>query len=103
MNKQKNVFKYIYKGNEYNLKEYFEYEYEEQIELYLIKFKNTLDFNHLFFECTSLTSFQSISNCYDFNITNMSSMFYGCSSLSSLPDISKWNTSNVYRCKFYVL
>ena len=101
VNNNKNVFKYIFEGKEYDLEENFEIKNNnEKIELYLIKFDHYLNFNKMFYNCPSLTSFECISNYYDFSITDMGSMFYGCSSLSSLPDISKWNTSKVRDISF---
>ena len=56
--------------------------------------------SHMFYNCSSLSSFPDISNWDTSNVTNMSEMFDKCLSLSSLPDISKWNTSNVYNMSY---
>ena len=54
-----------------------------------------INFNRLFYNCSSLTTLSDISGWNTNNVIDMSQMFYNCSSLSSLPDISKWNTNLV--------
>ena len=54
---------------------------------------NWTRFQHLFHNCTSLTTLD-VSNWDTSNVKNMANMFSYCQSLTSL-DVSKWNTSNV--------
>ena len=105
---KKNFFQYLFKGNDnildiykdkekINVKQGFiklDNEKDKKKNNILIKFKKEMhDLNHLFYDCSYLTSLQ-LSEFYTNNVENMSYMFYNCSSLSSL-DLSNFNTNKV--------
>ena len=114
----------IYKGKEYKLQSYFDFEdisnqkitlklrgiYNikniqgifcdcsnliELPDIHLINTENFTDFSFLFYWCDSLKSLPDISKWNLSNANNMKYMFHGCKSLASLPDISKWNINKV--------
>ena len=50
--------------------------------------------DHMFFGCSQLSNFDSISSWDTSNVTNMELTFYDCQ-MNSLSFVSNWNTSNV--------
>lgn len=54
---------------------------------------NVTDMNHMFYNCSGLTSID-LSSFDTSNVTDMSYMFYSCSGLTSL-ELSNFNTENV--------
>jgi len=93
----KNICKMIIDNKEiemiekYNIKNYT----NDELKIQLKGINNITNLNHMFYECSSLSSLPDISEWNINNVTSMSCMFYGCSLLSSLPDISKLNTNKV--------
>ena len=99
----KNKCKIIYNGKEQELKSSIlieERNVYEYIEINLIVYKEIINMNSMFNNCSSLLSLLDISKWNTNNVTDMSFMFYICSSLYSLPDISKLNTTNVINMSF---
>ena len=64
-------------------------------EIKLKVIKEIVDMSYMFYECSSLTCINNISNMHNENIIDISFMFYFCKSLTSLPDISKLDIKNV--------
>ncbi len=56
---------------------------------------NVTDMNHMFEDCTNLTSLEALKNWNVSNVTNMSGMFWVCSNLTSIEALKNWNVSNV--------
>ena len=92
--------KIIYKGQEYEIEEFFKnidgnYNNKDLFNINLKINKNITDMSYMFDGCESLISLPDLSKWNTSNVVNMSGVFSGCKSLSSLPDISEWNTFNV--------
>ena len=95
----KNICKYIYDGNEYELTQKFDLKTynksKDILEIKLSGFINVTDMSNLFEKCSSLINISDLSVWNTSKVINMSSIFWLCTSLISLPDISNWDTSNV--------
>ena len=124
----RDVCKYNYGREYYQLKEYFEVkdlkENSKELEIKLINVSKIKVISDMFNDCRALISIDNISEkkmVSYMNISNMSNncsslisikldsktngtktmknLFQGCSSLKSLPDISNWNAGNVIEMK----
>ena len=96
--------KYIYKGKEYELQDYFDISNikNNQLEIILKGFQNDInDMSYMFFKCQRL-NFSDISKLVTSSATNINNIFSSCKFLSSLPDISKWDTSNFRKLVIYL-
>ena len=71
------------------------YKNEEFLEITLNGLTKVTNMSHIFNGCSTLISFDDISNLDMKNVTDISFMFYGCSSIEAMPDISNWDTSKV--------
>ena len=68
---------------------------ENKITLQLLGINKVTDMSDMFYDCSSLESFDEKSKWDTSKITNMSGVFYGCKCLKEVNFISKWNTSKV--------
>ena len=95
----KNKCKIIIDKNEEKLIAWWEidktYKNEEFLEITLNGLTKVTNMSHIFNGCSTLISFDDISNLDMKNVTDISFMFYGCSSIEAMPDISNWDTSKV--------
>ena len=89
----KNNCKIIYKGKEYELKEYFENINNNEIILTLRIFNNISNMDSMFYDCTELYSFP---NSDELNYSNITDMSDNINDLSSSFDESKNDVSNIY-------
>jgi len=72
-----------------------EYKNEEFLEITLKGLTKVTNMSHIFNGCSTLISFDDISNLDMKNVTDISFAFYGCDSIEVMPDISNWDTSKV--------
>jgi len=94
----KNNCKIIYENNYYELTDYFDIPKNIKnniLEIKLNGINNITNASYMFYNISSLLSFDDISKCNTSNINDTGYMFYGCSSLTNLSNISGWDTSNV--------
>ena len=100
--KNKNISKFIYEGNEYDLVPYFEIpNYESliknginEISIILTNINKLTDISHMFQYSDFLYS-DDMPQWDTKNINDISFLFSDCSTLISIPDISNWDTSNI--------
>ena len=94
----KDLCKIIYENKEFNLNEYYHYDYKN-IKNNLLKIKlkginNVTNLHSIFKECSLLSHHSDFSNWDTTYVTDMSYLFYHCK-FYQMPDISKFNTTNV--------
>ena len=65
------------------------------VDLTNCSFTNTINTEHMFSGCTSLTTITGLAGMDTSSVTNMDNMFSGCSALTTLDDIGGWTTSSV--------
>ena len=72
----------------------YAFAYSKIAEVPPIDVSNVTNMDHMFYECTILTSIDGIENWDTSKVTNMNNMFTHSRALTSL-DVSNWDTSNV--------
>ena len=87
----------MYKGEQYNIKEYFNISNinDDKLVIILRGIGNITDMNYIFSDCNLLSSLFDITQLNTISVNNMGYLFNNCYSLKKVLDISKWNTSNV--------
>ena len=95
----KNKCKIIIDKNEENLFAWWEvdkaYKNQEFLDITLKGLTKVTNMSHIFNGCSTLISFDDISNVDMKNVNDISYAFYGCNSIEVIPDISDWDTSKV--------
>ena len=95
----KNKCKVIIDKNEEKLSTWWEvdkaYKNEEFLEITLKGLTKVTNMSHIFNGCSTLISFDDISNLDMKNVTDISFAFYGCKLVEVMPDISNWDISKV--------